>query len=119
MLTRFGKLVRKYRIDVHMKLGEMASLVGVSAAFLSSVENGKKNPTADLVNKVAGVLNLNATQTEELHLASVASRSEYRFDLAQKDELAKETVAMFARSIETSSLSREQAKKIMEILNTE
>lgn len=118
MLTKFGKLVRKYRIDVHMKLGEMASLVGVSPAFLSSVENGKKNPSADLVNKIAGVLNLNGTETEELHLASVASRSEYRIDMAKKDELAKETVAMFARSIESSSLSREQAEKILEILNT-
>ncbi|MDQ2077483.1 helix-turn-helix transcriptional regulator [Marinimicrobium sp. ABcell2] len=118
MLTKFGKLVRKYRIDAHMKLGEMALSVGVSPAFLSSAENGKKNPSAELVDKIADVLGLNGEAAEELHLASAASRSEYRINVAEKDEFAKETAAMFARSIESSNLSREQAEKIMKILNS-
>ena len=43
MLTEFGKFVRKLRIDNGTVLGEMAKSIAVSSAYLSAVENGKKN----------------------------------------------------------------------------
>ena len=43
MTTNFGKFCRKLRIDNDELLYDMAAKLGVSSAFLSKVENGKKN----------------------------------------------------------------------------
>ncbi|MBQ4504903.1 MAG: helix-turn-helix transcriptional regulator, partial [Firmicutes bacterium] len=50
MLTEFGKMCRKMRIDRNELLAEMAGRVGVSPAFLSAVENGKRNVPDSLMN---------------------------------------------------------------------
>ena len=42
MLTPFGQIVRKKRIDKFLTLKEMADALGVSSAFLSAVEMGRK-----------------------------------------------------------------------------
>jgi transcriptional regulator with XRE-family HTH domain len=43
MITNFGKFCRRLRIDNGELLYDMAKKLGVSSAFMSSVENGKKN----------------------------------------------------------------------------
>jgi len=42
MITEYGKFLRKLRIDQGQILKTMAEKLGVSSAFLSAVENGKK-----------------------------------------------------------------------------
>lgn len=42
MLTGIGKFLRKLRIDNEEILKDMADALGVSSAFLSAVENGRK-----------------------------------------------------------------------------
>ena len=43
MLTSFGKFCRKLRINNGELLYDMAEKLDVSSAFLSKVENGKRN----------------------------------------------------------------------------
>ena len=42
MLTAYGKAARKWRIDRHMRLRDMARDLGVSVAYLSALETGRK-----------------------------------------------------------------------------
>ena len=42
MLTRFGKRLRTLRIEENQRLKDMADKLGVTAAYLSAVENGKR-----------------------------------------------------------------------------
>ena len=42
MLTSIGRFLRKLRIENGEILKDMAEALGVSSAFLSAVENGKK-----------------------------------------------------------------------------
>ena len=42
MITSVGRFLRKLRIDRGKILKTMAETLGVSSAFLSAVENGKK-----------------------------------------------------------------------------
>ena len=42
MITEYGKFLRKLRIDQGQILKTMAEKLGVSAPFLSAVENGKQ-----------------------------------------------------------------------------
>ncbi|CAF27097.1 hypothetical protein BHOIPH791_00100 [Bartonella henselae] len=52
MLTSFGKTLRKLRIDHSERLLDMADKPGVSVAFLSSVEIGKKSVPVGMEEKI-------------------------------------------------------------------
>ncbi len=117
MLNEFGKLVRKHRIDLQIKLGDMAEGISVSSAYLSAVENNKKKLTPDLVEKVIKFLEVDNLSATEIRDNAARSRSEHTINVGKQNIIATEAVAMFARNIESSSLSEEQAKKILAILN--
>ncbi|WP_430454929.1 helix-turn-helix domain-containing protein [Rheinheimera sp.] len=117
MLSEFGQMVRKYRIDLHMKLGEMAQGLGVTPAYLSAVENNKKKLTNDLVNSVVCFLKLTSTEADKLKDAAARSKSEHVLNSKTQSDVTQEAVAMFARKLETSQISDEKAKKILEILS--
>ena len=52
MVTAFGKFCRKLRIDRGQIMLDMAESLQVSPAFLSAVENGKKNVPAQWRDKI-------------------------------------------------------------------
>ena len=66
MLTEIGKFLRRYRIDNGLLLKDMAGKVGVTSAYLSAVENGKKRPTEDLVGKIINAYDLDSEKAAEL-----------------------------------------------------
>ena len=66
MLTNFGKICRKLRIDNDELLLDMANCLGVSAAFLSKVENGKAKPPVEWKEKIASRYHIVDTKYSEL-----------------------------------------------------
>ena len=50
--------VRAWRKYQHIKMNELANKVGISPAYLSQIENGKRNPTVDTLKAIAKELNL-------------------------------------------------------------
>lgn len=52
-ITAFGKAVRKARIDTDETMVSMAEALGVSVAFLSSLENGRKKIPTEWVEKIS------------------------------------------------------------------
>ncbi len=52
MLTSFGKILRKLRIDHSERLLDMAEKLDVSVSFLSSVEIGKKSVPVGMEEKI-------------------------------------------------------------------
>ena len=51
-VTAFGKILRKRRIDSSEILGDMAKRLDVSAAYLSSIENGLREIPDSFVEKI-------------------------------------------------------------------
>lgn len=47
-----GRMLRKFRKDRGLTLREMAAAIGVSAAFISSIETGKKKVPGDFIDRV-------------------------------------------------------------------
>ena len=43
MITNFGKFLRKLRIDNNEFLKDMAARLGVTVAYLSAIEHGKRD----------------------------------------------------------------------------
>ena len=66
MLTNFGKICRKLRIDNNELLADMAGYLGVSAAFLSKVENGKSKPPIEWKDMLAMQYNISGSEYVEL-----------------------------------------------------
>ena len=75
-LTPFGKLVRKIRIDRGLLLKEMAEGVGISSAWLSGIETGRKPIPAGLVDKISNYLDLDMAERVELAQAAESSRKD-------------------------------------------
>lgn len=59
MLTEFGKITRKLRIDNDILLKDMAGELKISAAFLSKLETGKSKPNLKLAYKIKNIYKLN------------------------------------------------------------
>jgi transcriptional regulator with XRE-family HTH domain len=56
METTLGHRIRELRETAGMTLRELAREVGVSAAFLSDIEHGKRYPSTDVLIRIAGRL---------------------------------------------------------------
>lgn len=111
-LTDFGKAIRKLRIDYDTNLNELASSIGVSSAFLSAVETGKKPISAELITKITNALGL--TNDEEKLLTHAASQSIDNVTVRTNSPEEAEIALMFARRIQDDTLNMVQLRKILE-----
>lgn len=50
--------VRAWREYKQIKMSELTKMVGISSAYLSQIENGKRNPTIDTLKAIAKKLNI-------------------------------------------------------------
>ena len=66
MLTEFGKITRKIRIDNDVLLKDMAGELNISAAFLSKLETGKSKPNLKLADKIKDIYNLDVKAYNDL-----------------------------------------------------
>jgi len=50
--------IRAWREYKHIKMNELAKNVGISSAYLSQIENNKRNPTIDTLKNIAKELGI-------------------------------------------------------------
>ena len=53
---KLGANIKKIRLAKKMSQGDLCRKLGVDRAYMSNVENGKKNPTLATIEKIAGAL---------------------------------------------------------------
>ncbi|WP_375642275.1 MULTISPECIES: helix-turn-helix domain-containing protein [unclassified Bartonella] len=97
MLTSFGKILRKLRIDHSERLLDMAKKLDISVGFLSSVEIGKKSVPVGLEEKIIELYALDKEVAEILRRESDACRKS--FTIKPSDTFRCEAVGMFSRLI--------------------
>lgn len=56
MAEIFGRNVRRVRQDKGLTLEAMADEVGLAYSYLGEIERGRKNPTLDVVERIAEIL---------------------------------------------------------------
>lgn len=116
MLTNFGKLLRKLRVDHNLTLGALGKKLGVSAAFLSAVETGKKPVPTTLLKQLHSLLALDAGVMRELERAAATSMNEVVVDLkGRNNDRARELAVAFARRFET--MSDEEVSQMLQQLD--
>ena len=115
MLTSLGRFLRKLRIDNGEILKDMAEVLGVSAAFLSAVENGKKKMPEGWIEKIETTYLLTAERVGELRAAVIDTNDAVELNLQNATPENRALAISFAR--EFDSLDDETSRKIFEILN--
>ncbi len=114
MLTELGKVLRKIRIDRQELLRDMAEVLGVSAAYLSAVETGKRNAPQAWPNKIIQAYGLDSAEASRLKNAFEDSRDEVRISLQSVSTQQRNTAISFAKALE--GLSDNELEKIMSIV---
>ena len=114
-ITKFGEYARDLRIDRGENLKEMAKNLGVSSAFLSAVENGKKQVPKTWYEKISSIYELALKEQKKLRNAIEESKNMLVLNLQNVTQANKEFALVFARSFE--ELTDEERKKIQGILS--
>ncbi|CAI3120413.1 helix-turn-helix domain-containing protein [Acinetobacter baumannii] len=110
-LTDFGKTLRKLRIDHDVNLKNMADSLGVTSAFLSGIETGRKAISPGLINKVSEILNLSEDESTELNAAASKTLSEVSIKV--ENEHDAEIAIMFARKVDDNTIDFEKLRKFL------
>lgn len=114
MLTSLGKFLKKLRVDRNEVLKDMAGNLGVTASFLSAVENGKKRMPSDWNGRLCAIYGLDADLRKLLTAAIAETESGIDLNFEDINQANRELAVFFARRF--ASLSGEQVKAIQKIL---
>lgn len=113
-LTEFGKFIRKYRIDHNILLKQMADKLEVSSAFLSAVETGVKAIPMNFEEKILAQFSFSDDERHGLFQSVDSSRTQATIQVPN-NKLDQQVLGAFCRQFD--SLSKEQKKKIIDVLN--
>lgn len=115
MLSPFGKLCRKLRIDSGELLKNMADKLQVTPAYLSAVEVGKRNVPKDWPQKISEAYSLGSKISKELQEAANKSKMNLKMELNKFEDSDKELVLAFARKF--TELTNEDKRRIKSMLS--
>jgi transcriptional regulator with XRE-family HTH domain len=115
-MTPFGEAMRKLRERKGVSQKEMAAAIGVSPAYLSALEHGKRGtPSFDFLQRVAGYFNIIWDEAEELFM--LAGTSDPRVVLDTSGLPAPYTAFANHLSRRIRSLSPDMIRKLDLILD--
>ena len=116
VLTEFGKFSRKLRIDNGELLKDMAKKLGVTSAYLSAVEIGRRKIPEKWLEMIQYLYNITPNEIKLMYNAYEHSIDEIKIDLSNKSPTYKETAMMFAR--ELNNFEEDDVKELLEKMRT-
>lgn len=113
MLTSFGKFLRKLRIDNGELLKDMSQRLGVTVAYLSAVENGKRDIPDKWLDIIKNDYMLSEQDYVKMQEAAYEDKESIKISFGNVED--KNLVLSFAR--EFHELSEDEKKGILNVLN--
>lgn len=114
-MTPFGKKLREMRAARGIALKAMAHEIGVSPAYLSALEHGRRGtPTWYLVQRTISFFNVIWDEAEELERLAALSDPKVALYTAGLSPVVTETANVFAREVEF--ITDHDAGEILKIL---
>ncbi|MBK3745773.1 helix-turn-helix transcriptional regulator [Paraburkholderia aspalathi] len=99
-MTPFGKRLRELRAERDVSQKAMAAAIGVSAAYLSALEHGRRGqPTWDLLQRIITFFNIIWDEAEELQNLATISHPRVVIDTAGLSPQATELANLLAKNI--------------------
>ncbi|RST88127.1 XRE family transcriptional regulator [Aquibium carbonis] len=116
-MTPFGQRMRDMRRERNVTQKDMARAIGVSAAYLSALESGRRGrPTWALIQKIIGYFNIIWDDAEDLVRLAERSHPRVVIDTAGLSPSATEFANLLAARIAT--LSEDELAAMTERLRT-
>lgn len=115
MVSEFGKFVRHLRVDENENLRQMAEKLGVSVAFLSAVEVGKKQVPKNWAQKISDIYSLDNLSKQKLLNAIDVTNGKIVINIDDQEEYTREISLMFARTI--NNAEQKTLEELKAILN--
>lgn len=113
-ITDVGRFLRKLRIDRGEIMKDMAGKFGITPAYLSAIELGKRPLPKDFLVKVLEAYSLSEFEIKALEKAIVLSASEISISLDGKTEDEKELIVSFVRTLwEMDEARMQQLKELL------
>jgi transcriptional regulator with XRE-family HTH domain len=117
-MTPFGEKLRQLRAERGITLKAMAEELGLSAAYLSALEHGRRGrPTHALVIAICAQLNIIWDEADELLRLARLSHPRITVDTAGLSPRATELANLLAERIRR--LPPEKVERVLEILRSE
>ncbi len=117
-MTPFGEKLRALRAERGISLKEMAASLGLSAAYLSALEHGRRGrPTHALVIAICAQLNIIWDEADELVRLARLSHPRVTVDTAGLSPAATELANLLAERIR--KLPPETIERVLELLKRE
>ena len=86
MITEIGKQLRLLRINTGDSLRTMSTKLGISAAYLSSIENGKRNVPDEFDKLIFSAYSLNEREMKIIKDSIYNSKEKHIVDLTTIDD---------------------------------
>jgi transcriptional regulator with XRE-family HTH domain len=113
MNNRFGRLLRKLRIEAGRSIGEVARHLGVSTVYVSDVERGVRAPlTSERIRQVAQFLNVKPAQ---LLISAALQKQVFEFDVSGATPAELRALSGMARG----GVTDHQWEEILRVLGEE
>ena len=114
VITNFAVFVRDLRLKKSEILKDMAVRLGVTSAFLSAVENGKKQIPAHWFDKLSKEYKLNKEEKRQLKYAIDTSKDKVIINTKGAPNKSKELAMVFARSFgDLDDKAMDKIKKLL------
>lgn len=116
-MTPFGVRLRQLRAERGIALKDMADALGVSAAYLSALEHGRRGrPTHAMVVAICAQLNIIWDEADELMRLARLSHPRVTVDTAGLSPAATELANLLAERIR--NLPPDRTERILEIIKS-
>ena len=116
-MTPFGVRLRQLRGERGISLKQMAEALGVSAAYLSALEHGRRGrPTHALVVAICAQLNIIWDEADDLMRLARLSHPRVTVDTAGLSPSATELANLLAERIR--KLPPDRVERLLELLKT-
>jgi transcriptional regulator with XRE-family HTH domain len=97
--TPLGQFLRKLRISNNEVLADMAQKLGITSAYLSAIELGKRSIPKNLFADLIELYSISKDEEVELQKAIDTSVTSVEIDLDNVSLSGRETVLAFARKL--------------------
>ena len=114
MRTRLGDFLRSIRMKANISLRKMANDLGISPAFLSAVENGKKKMPDSWFALVPDTYDLSDSEINEFKDIAYESFDTVELNIAKASENNKKLAIRFARRFD--DIDEKTSEELLEIL---
>jgi transcriptional regulator with XRE-family HTH domain len=112
MITEFGKILRIIRVNSEDSMRNMAEKIGISAAYLSAIENGKRQIPDSIYDSICKAYPLSEKDKKKLKDSIVASSKTMKVDLTELAEKKKKVIT----KLMSDDLDDETLNKLCEII---